>query len=52
MTTTDPDEEPRILELSSHHFFIASLFVPQTAATPERPHPLIKGFIAASARLL
>ena len=52
ITATDSDEEPRILELPSHRFFVASLFVPQTTSTPERPHPLIKGFLSASAQLV
>ena len=42
----DTDGEPRIVELPSHPFFIATLFVPQT--NPVQPHPLIAGFIGAS----
>lgn len=49
---TDRDGEPRIFELPTHPFFLASLFVPQTSSTPEQPHPLIKGFLAACAGLL
>ena len=36
--------EARVLELPDHPFFLATLFVPQTASTPERPHPLITAF--------
>lgn len=52
ITATDSEEEPRTLELAPHRFFIASLFVPQTSSTPERPHPLIKGFLAASTQFV
>ena len=36
--------EARVIELPDHPFFLATLFVPQTASTPERPHPLIAAF--------
>jgi CTP synthase (UTP-ammonia lyase) len=36
--------EARVLELPDHPFFLATLYVPQTASTPERPHPLIAAF--------
>ncbi|MBN3938784.1 hypothetical protein [Nostoc sp. NMS9] len=49
---TDQDGEPRILELPTHPFFLASLFVPQTSSTPSKPHPLISGFLAVCAKLL
>ncbi|GAA6616888.1 hypothetical protein [Scytonema sp. NUACC26] len=48
---TDQDGEPRIFELPSHPFFLASLFVPQTSSTPAKPHPLISGFLAVCAKL-
>ena len=38
-----------IIELPGHRFFIGTLFVPQAQSTPERPHPLINGFISAVA---
>lgn len=38
----DGDGEPRMLELtSSHPFFLATLFVPQTSSTAQHPHPLL-----------
>jgi CTP synthase (UTP-ammonia lyase) len=47
----DQDGEPRILELPSHPFFLATLFVPQTSSAPAAPHPLLVAFMeAASAR--
>jgi CTP synthase (UTP-ammonia lyase) len=36
--------EARVLELPGHPFFVATLYVPQTASTPESPHPLIAAF--------
>jgi CTP synthase (UTP-ammonia lyase) len=39
--------EPRILELPSHSFFVATLFVPQMRSTLTAPHPLIKAFLQA-----
>lgn len=44
----DQDGEPRIVELSSLRYFLATLFVPQTSSTPESPHPLIAGFLRAA----
>jgi CTP synthase (UTP-ammonia lyase) len=41
--------ESRILELSTHPFFIATLFVPQMRSTTESPHPLIEAFLRAAA---
>ncbi len=41
--------EVRIVELPTHPFFVATLFLPQARSTPERPHPLVAGFAAAAA---
>ena len=44
-SSADPGiAEARVLELPDHPFFLATLYVPQTASTPERPHPLIAAF--------
>lgn len=45
---TDQDGEPRIVELPSLRYFLATLFVPQTSSTPEAPHPLIVGLLRAA----
>lgn len=37
----DGNGEPRIMELSQHRFYVATLFQPQFGSTPDRPHPLI-----------
>ncbi len=41
--------EVRIVELPSHPFFVATLFVPQARSTADRPHPLIAGYAEAVA---
>jgi CTP synthase (UTP-ammonia lyase) len=38
----------RIVELPAHPFFVGTLFVPQVASTPERPHPVVLGFADAA----
>jgi CTP synthase (UTP-ammonia lyase) len=40
--------EARILELPTHPFFLATLFVPQMRSTRESPHPLILAFLRAA----
>jgi CTP synthase (UTP-ammonia lyase) len=51
VTGTDPDGEPRIVELDAnrHPFYVATLFIPQVRSTPEEPHPIVKGFAEAAA---
>jgi CTP synthase (UTP-ammonia lyase) len=46
---TDTDGEARILALTQHLFFVATLFVPQLTSTAEHPHPLIVAFVKAAA---
>lgn len=44
VTGVDDDGQARIVELPSHRFFVATLFLPQM-----RPgHPLVEGFLAAA----
>jgi len=38
----------RIVELTSHPFFIATLFLPQLLSKPSCPHPLIISFLKAA----
>lgn len=42
---SDEHKEARIMELESHPFFIATLFVPQDNSTFENPHKLVTAFI-------
>jgi CTP synthase (UTP-ammonia lyase) len=46
---TDAEGEARVVELAYHRWFVGTLFVPQTASTLMAPHPLVRGFVAASA---
>jgi CTP synthase (UTP-ammonia lyase) len=48
VTGIDGDGEARVLEIPEHPFYLATLFVPQARSTPERPHPLIVGFLRAA----
>jgi CTP synthase (UTP-ammonia lyase) len=49
-TGFDRDGEPRILELPSKEFFLATLYVPQARKDPE-PHPVIAGLVEATRRV-
>jgi CTP synthase (UTP-ammonia lyase) len=46
---TDQDGEARIVELPDRRFFVGTLFVPQTSSAPSAPHPIVTGFVAATA---
>lgn len=46
----DQDGEIRIIEMPKNDFFVATLFVPQSRATKEQPHPIIKGFVEECVR--
>ncbi len=39
--------EARIAEMPGHPFFVTTLFLPQLASTPDRPHPLIVAYLEA-----
>ena len=49
VTGLDHHGEIRIIELASHPFFVATLFVPQTSSSVEAPHPLFKAYLKAAA---
>lgn len=44
----DDNGDARIVELSNHRFFIATLFLPQLSSSPEMPHPLIIAYMKAA----
>jgi CTP synthase (UTP-ammonia lyase) len=46
------DGEIRIMELSRHPFFVATLFLPQKRSRPGEPHPLLAAFGKAVAGTL
>jgi CTP synthase (UTP-ammonia lyase) len=48
ITGVDPDGELRIVELSNHPFYVATLFLPQISSRPESPHPLIVAYLRAA----
>ncbi len=45
----DQAGEARIMELSSHPFFMGTLFVPQANSSKETPHPIVLAFLRAAA---
>jgi CTP synthase (UTP-ammonia lyase) len=47
-TGVDREGEARVVELTSHRFFIATLFLPQLASRPAMPHPLIRAYLRAA----
>jgi len=48
VTSLDRQGEPRVLELSRHPFFLATLYVPQARSRPGSPHPIIQALSDAS----
>ena len=44
----DTNGHARIVELASHRFFIATLFLPQLSSNPSNPHPLITAYVNAA----
>ena len=45
---TDGDGNARIVELSSHPFFMATLFLPQLSSNHGSPHPVFTAFLDAA----
>ncbi len=48
ISAVGPEGEARIVELPTHRFFLATLFLPQLSSTPARPHPLLVEFLRAA----
>jgi CTP synthase (UTP-ammonia lyase) len=48
ITGVGPDEEIRIVELSDHRFYVATLFLPQNSSRADKPHPLIVEYLRAA----
>ena len=44
----DSKGEVRIVELPDHHFFLATLFLPQLSSSLDRPHSLIVAYLKAA----
>jgi CTP synthase (UTP-ammonia lyase) len=51
ITGRDQNKEARIVELSSHPFFLGTLFVPQASSGAGKPHPLILEFCRSAVAL-
>ncbi|HEX4808255.1 MAG TPA: hypothetical protein VH325_04965, partial [Bryobacteraceae bacterium] len=47
ITGKDENGEARIVELTSHPFFVGTLFVPQARSKPGNAHPLVLAFCRA-----
>ena len=47
-TGVDLDGEVRVVELTDHLFYVATLFQPQLSSKPEDPHPLIVAYLRAA----
>lgn len=45
---SDSEGVLRITELSTHPFYVGTLFVPQVSSRPAAPHPLIQGLLTAA----
>ena len=48
VTGRDGAGDARIVELSNHPFFLATLFLPQLRSQPGAPHPLVLAYLAAA----
>jgi CTP synthase (UTP-ammonia lyase) len=48
ITGLDEEGNARIIELSEHPFYAATLFLPQLSSQERAPHPLILSFIQAA----
>lgn len=48
ITGADTNGEPRVVELSSHPFFVATLFQPERSALSGKTHPLILAYTQAA----
>ncbi len=48
ITGADESGEPRVVELTSHPFFIATLFQPERSAHSGNRHPLISAYLEAA----
>lgn len=45
---SDSEGEARVMELSTHPFFVGTLYLPQSRSTAESPHPLVTAFLRAA----
>jgi CTP synthase (UTP-ammonia lyase) len=43
-----PDGEARLVELPTHRFYMATLYLPQLRSVAAQPHPLIVAYLRAA----
>lgn len=48
ITGADTDNEPRVVEITTHPFFIATLFQPERSALLGKTHPLVCAYLEAA----
>lgn len=48
ITGVDLYGKVRVVELSDHPFYVATLFLPQISSAPASPHPLIVAYLRAA----
>lgn len=48
ITGADTNGEPRVVELITHPFFVATLFQPERSALRDESHPLVRAFLEAA----
>jgi CTP synthase (UTP-ammonia lyase) len=48
ITGVDQEGDVRIVELTDHPFYVATLYLPQLSSKLDRPHPLILAFLRAA----
>ena len=48
---SDAEGEIRVVELSDHPFYVATLFVPQATSTLSEPHPLVTEFVKTATQI-
>lgn len=50
ITGHDQDNDPRIIELKGHRFFVGTAYQPERSALRGESHPLITAYVAAAAK--
>ena len=48
ITGVDSEGEARVVEIVTHPFFMATLYLPQISSEPGTPHPLIVAYLKAA----
>jgi CTP synthase (UTP-ammonia lyase) len=51
VSAVDGTGEVRAIERTDHPFFVGTLYQPQLRSSPDAPHPVFSGFVAACANV-